>query len=273
MQKLASNPRYLILAETLRQQINGGKYKPGDKLPSESELRFDHGVSRGTVVRAIEQLVSEGIVHRKQGAGSFVARPSLHRRAGKLLSFSESAANDGLRSTQKLVSIGNASTEQIREFHCDGPALYLKRIRYLDGIPCAVHSSIVPANVARKVSSLSGENRLALEQPDFSLYEALDGAGHTVREAQERVTTRLADPEECALLNISHPSPVMVVFRRSYDASERLVEAVEAVYHGEFYTFDFRLVAAPSAVTGSDDSKVLSLGGRISHPKTKTGSK
>ena len=262
-----------MLAEELRQQIGRGEYKPGDKLPSETKLLNKYGVSRGTVVRAIEQLVSEGVVHRRQGAGSFVARPSLHRRAGKLLSFSESAAIEGLRSTQTLISIGDATDELIREFHCDGPAVYLKRIRLLDGIPCAVHSSIVPANIARNVSSLNGNDPAALEQPDYSLYEALDASGHTVREAEERVTTRLAGPEECSLLNITDPSPVMVVFRRSYDASERLVEAVEAVYHGEYYTFDFRLVAAPSAVASINDAKVLSLGGRVSHPRTKTGRK
>ncbi len=267
MHKLAANPRYQILAEELRQSISRGEYKPGDRLPSESELCTRHGVSRGTVVRAIEQLVFDGVVHRRQGAGRFVARPSLHRRAGKLLSFSESAAGEGLRSTQSLLSIDQATNEQVAEYQCTGPALYLCRLRSVDGLPCAVHRSVIPIHIARDVEALNGTYPDELQRADFSLYEALDKAGHTVRDARERVTTRLAGEEECALLNIVQPAPVMVVFRRSFNASGRLVEAVEAVYHGEYYTYDMRLVAAPNMASEQAETNVLSLGGRMVHPK------
>lgn len=271
MLRQISIPRYQTLAENLRQSVKRGEYKPGDRLPSESQLCVTHGVSRGTVVRAIEMLVAEGIVHRRQGAGSFVARPSLHRRAGQLLSFSESAAVEGLKSAQSLISIGKASDALIREFQCEGPAVYLRRVRYLDGLPCAVHSSIIPQWVARDMEALSETGVAKLQSPGFSLYEAFEEAGFNVREARERVTTRLAGPEECSLLNIRGPASVMVVFRRSYDGSGRLVEAVEAVYHGEFYTYDMRLVSAAGGLPSRVDQNVLSLGGQVVRPK-KTGS-
>lgn len=269
MLKPASVPRYHMLAEALRTSIARGDYKPGDRLPSEAQLCSTHGVSRGTVVRAIEQLVVEGVVHRRQGAGSFVARPSLHRRAGNLLSFSESAANEGHRSSQTLLSVGEATGEQVREFQCDGPAIFLERLRHIDGLPCAVHRSIIPMHVASHIEALNGADASTLESGDFSLYGALDAAGFTVREAHERVTTRLASREECAQLNIDEPAPVMVVFRRSHDGSGRLVEAVEAVYHGEYYTYDMRLVAAPSPVSSHTEPNVLSLGGRVSNSKNR----
>lgn len=257
-----------MLAAFLRQEIERGVFKPGDRLPSETQLCVNHGVSRGTVVRAIEQLVGDGIVHRRQGAGSFVARPSLHRRAGNLLSFSESAAGDGRQSQQKLIEFGEASAEQIREFDCDGPGVYLCRLRYLEGLPCAIHRSIVPLHIARRVDALNAGNNTALSASDFSLYHALETAGHRVCEAHERVTTRLADSGETALLDLDDPSAVMVVFRQSFDGSGRLVEAVEAIYHGEYYTYDMRLLVTPSVVAHEADTKVLSLGGRIAHPKT-----
>lgn len=266
MHRPVTNPRYQMLANELRQSIERGEYKPGDRLPSESELCASYGVSRGTVVRAIEQLVSEGAVHRRQGSGSFVTRPSLHRRAGKLLSFTESAAGDGLRSTQSLLSIGQATSEQVAQFQCGGPAIDLRRLRFIDGLPCAVHHSVIPTRVARNVDALNGSDPDQLQRVDFSLYGALDSAGYTVREAQERVTTRLAQNEECSLLNIDPPAAVMVVFRRSFDGSGKLVEAVEAVHHGEYYTYDMRLVAAPSMASGRAEEKVLSLGGHMIHP-------
>ncbi|WP_421850531.1 GntR family transcriptional regulator [Oricola sp.] len=271
MQKPVTHPRYQMLADLLRQRIGNGEYKPGDRLPSESELCVEHGVSRGTVVRAIEQLVLEGVVHRRQGAGSFVARPSLRRRAGNLLSFSESAAGEGMRSTQSLLSIEMATEDLVREFQCGGPAIYLRRLRNVDGLPCAVHRSMIPMHVARNVEALSGMNRSQLESPDFSLYGALEKAGYSVCEAHERVTTRLAGAEEKALLNIEKHAPVMVVFRRSYDAFGRLVEVVEAVYHGEYYTFDIQLVSSSNPESGAQEAKIYSLGGRMVHPRTKHG--
>ena len=65
--------------------------------------------------------------------------------------------------------------------------------------------------------------------------------------AEERVTARLANETEARLLEIDRPAAVIVVFRRSFDASDTLVEAVEAVHHSEFYTYDINLVRGPSA--------------------------
>ncbi len=267
MQKLAAQPRYLALAEDLRHRIEHGVFKPGDRLPSEAQLCADHGVSRGTAVRAIEQLVGDGIIHRRQGAGSFVARPSLRRRAGNLLSFTEAAAGEGHASRHCVIDFAPATPEQIREFDCGGPAVYLCRLRLLDGVACALHRSLVPAHVARRVEAFGDKDETALRAGDFSLYKALEVAGHKVAEARERVTTRLANREETRLLDLADPTAVMVVFRRSYDGSGRLVEAVEAVYHGEFYTYDMRLVTAHSERPAPDEHNVLSLGGRVSNPR------
>ncbi|MEM6462445.1 MAG: GntR family transcriptional regulator [Pseudomonadota bacterium] len=266
MQKLLAQPRYLMLADHLRERIEAGTFKPGDRLPSEAQLCADHGVSRGTVVRAIEQLVTEGIVHRRQGAGSFVARPSLRRRAGNLLSFTEAAAGEGKQSQQSVIAITAASPEQIRQFDCSGPAVYLCRLRLLDGLPCAIHRSIVPAHVARQIDALSGSDDTALHDPAFSLYQAFDRAGFKIREARERVTTRLANAEERQLLGLNDPAAVMIVFRRSYDGAGRLIEAVEAVYHGEYYTYDMRLISPAEQIPGKGETNVLSLGGRLSNP-------
>ena len=74
-------PRYRQLAAFLRGRIEDGALSAGDRLPSEAELCAEHGVSRGTVVRAIAELVSLGLVTRRQGSGSYVASRSLNRKA------------------------------------------------------------------------------------------------------------------------------------------------------------------------------------------------
>ncbi len=67
--------KYLSIAETLRERILSGQYAPGERLPSEIALAHQFNVSRGTVERAVRALVQEGLLHRQQGKGTFVARP------------------------------------------------------------------------------------------------------------------------------------------------------------------------------------------------------
>lgn len=269
MQQPSLPPRYLSLASDLRRQIESGAFKPGDRVPSEAQLSAENGVSRGTVVRAIEKLVDDGIIHRRQGSGSFVSRPSLRRRAGKVLSFTDSAKGEGMLSEHVLISSSAATSEQVAEFNVGGPAHSLVRLRLLDGFPCAIHRSLVPASMAQNLPALNGKRPAELEQRGFSLYKAFDGAGFTVCNAQERAMARLANGEERSLLKLDHPSAVMVVFRRSYAQDGRLLEVVEAVYRGDYYTFDMQLVLAADRTASQNTSSLDYQGGRISKPKSR----
>lgn len=235
-------PRYSMLAEELRARIEAGEWQAGDRLPSEAELCTQSGVSRGTVVRAIAQLVDQGFVTRRQGAGSFVASRSLHRKAGQLLSFTETVRRDGHDTRQSLIEFRDAEPGEARQFGLSGPVKLLRRIRYVDATPCAVHGSLLPVWVCHRVAALDPDNSKALKAPDFSLYRAFGDAGLDIREARERLTARLATAEECTLLDLRAPAAVIVVLRMSYVENGDLIEAVEAVYRADYYTYDAHLV-------------------------------
>ena len=65
-------PSYAQLVRILQEQIAVGRLRPGDRLPSESQLCEHHGVSRMTIRRAINILVEQGLVITKQGQGTFI---------------------------------------------------------------------------------------------------------------------------------------------------------------------------------------------------------
>mgnify|MGYP006279701017 CR=1 FL=1 len=65
-------PKYMRVAASIRSRISEGALSPGDALPTEDELAEQHGVSRMTVRRAVEDLIEEGLVLRQQGRGTFV---------------------------------------------------------------------------------------------------------------------------------------------------------------------------------------------------------
>ena len=75
-------PKYQRIAEWLQQKIADGTYGPGDKLPSEQELREQFDVSRQTVRSALAVLEEEGLIYGRQGSGSFVRDPA-EEEAGK----------------------------------------------------------------------------------------------------------------------------------------------------------------------------------------------
>ncbi len=69
---LDPTPLYEQLAAVLRQMIKSGQLQPRDPVPSESQLQQQHGVSRGTVRRALDILRDEGLVVTIAGRGTFV---------------------------------------------------------------------------------------------------------------------------------------------------------------------------------------------------------
>jgi len=250
MEQARSTPRYLSLADDLRSQINRGELAPGDRLPSEAELANQYGFSRGTVVKAIELLVSEGVVNRQQGSGSFVSKRSLHRRAGRLLSFAETAHQDGHRTEQKLLSIEKAEPSVAREFGAPPQSMDMKRLRTIDGTACTIHHSIIPHSVYRRFFESKDEREALFEDPDFSLYALFEEIGFPVHEARERVTARLGDEREIELLGMEKGAPVIVVFRMSYAENGELLEAVEAIYRADYYTYDTHLIRGNVAPGG-----------------------
>src|ERR687890_1201850 len=77
-------PLYYQLQELLKEQIESGGWKPGDRLPSESALARRYAVSRVVIRQALAILQDDGQIVRLQGRGTFVAEPKLDARAGGL---------------------------------------------------------------------------------------------------------------------------------------------------------------------------------------------
>ncbi len=235
----ATQPLYRVLAEALREAVVSGDYPPGGKLPTEAKLAKQFGMSRGTVVKAIATLVAEGIVIKRQGAGSFVALPALHRRSSRLMSFSETVQAQGRTATQKVLSYSRADTNAARAYGVHEASMLLVRLRLVDGIAATIHRSFIPERVLERLSS---ENLGLLLKGEASLYAAFEDAGIAIGRGAEHVSARLVTAEEADMLKIPRPSAMMVVIRQSYDPQGQLIEAAEAVYRADYYSYDLELV-------------------------------
>ena len=106
MNKNSMIPLYQQLAEEIKEQIVSGKLMPRERMLTESEFSKEYELSRITVRKAIEYLVDEGYVVRKQGIGTFVADKKLRRVLNNQInSFTEISEQSGGIASADLVSV------------------------------------------------------------------------------------------------------------------------------------------------------------------------
>ena len=110
-------PLYQQLQRGIREAIEKRILGPDDALPSERQLAEDLGISRITVRKAIDGLVTEGLLSRRRGAGTFVVAPRVEKSFSRLTSFSEDMISRGRRPHSVWVSRseGAVTPEEVKK--------------------------------------------------------------------------------------------------------------------------------------------------------------
>ena len=139
---------YLRIKDWLRESIEKGDYRPGERIPSEYELTQRFGVSRSTVRQAISELVLEGWLYRIQGSGTFVARPKYRQTLSRLTSFTEDMRLLGLRPRSRLLLFeireADEKIAQTLRIPLGDEVVHIERLRFADDEPMALNTSILP---------------------------------------------------------------------------------------------------------------------------------
>jgi GntR family transcriptional regulator len=225
----SSLPLYLQLQRALRQAIESRVLGPDDALPPERDLANDFQVSRITVRKAIEGLIGEGMLVRRQGSGTFVCA-RVEKNFSKLTSFSEDMRARGRtpRSVWLKKSTGSVTPEEALTLRSSPgtPVFRFHRIRFADDLPVSLEYATVLA------SSLP-----SLESVESSLYEALEHAGNRPVRALQRLRAVLFTDEQAALLQTKEKDPGLLVERLGFLKDGRAVEFTQSYYRGDIYDF------------------------------------
>ncbi len=96
-------PLYVQIQEFIAELILSGKLKPETKIPSEREYSEELGVSRMTVRRALTELVSEGLLERKHGSGTYVAKPRVTYEAQELVNYIQAMKERNIATASQLL--------------------------------------------------------------------------------------------------------------------------------------------------------------------------
>ena len=234
-------PLYLQLKNIIKAQIISGAIQPGDKIPSESELCERYGVSRITVRQAINSLVQEGYLYRKQGVGTFVTSPKLRRRLPRLYSFSEDMRELGLEPSsqvleQRVIEADEEMAEILKLPDGSRKINKLVRVRLANGEPILLEKTFIPYYLC---PDLVQEN---LEEG--SLYSTLREKYNLLLDhAYETYEVGKIRKEEAKILRCQVSLPAFVIERLTYLKTEVPVEWTKSIARGDRLRFTVRLVA------------------------------
>lgn len=229
-------PLYQQLQRRLRLAIENRVLGADDALPPERDLAEELNVSRITVRKAIDGLVEEGLLIRKQGSGTFVTN-RVEKNFAKLTSFSEDMRARGRkpRSVWLDRAAGTVTPgESLTLRSSPGtPVFRFSRIRYADDAPMAIEYATVLSDCLPSVDSV-----------ETSLYEALERTGNRPVRALQRLRAVLLTAEQAQLLKAQEKDAGLLVERVGFLKDGRAVEFSQSFYRGDIYDFVAELSAS-----------------------------
>lgn len=211
---------YRKLRDILAAQITGGAWGPGDTIASETDL-IANGFSNTTVRKALRLLEEEGLIERRQGAGSFVRRPTFASGVVKSVRHFASAGdrrNPESRIVQRCVRAGPPDVLAELELPPGASVIRLDRIRIWQGNPVLLEEIWIPEAGFEAILTMA-EDRPQLLYP---LYESL--CGKTVACATETIALDTVTERDQELLGMAAGSAVVLVKRIAHGFDGRPIE-------------------------------------------------
>ena len=215
-------PRYQRLRDDLAGRINRRELRPGDLIPSEAELAARHGVAIGTVRKAIDQLVADGVLERQQGRGTFVRRARFNSSLFRFFRFRSESGERRIPQSRilrrKVVAAPSAVASALR-ITTGEPVISLSRLRLIDGEPLLAEEIWLPKSRFEAVLEIAPEDFGDLLYP---LYE--ERCGQIVVSADENLSVETATDMQARLLQLEKAAPLIVIERLAFDLERHPIE-------------------------------------------------
>jgi len=254
--KSSAVPLYVQIQNDITASIRSEQLKPNAQIPSESKLASSYGVSRMTVRKAIDYLVSKGIIFRKPGKGTFVSDGIVNYRLSTIMSFSSTLSSLGHSITTRVLNqeIIPATPEIISKLGLQqrSQVVFIRRLRIVEEKPAAIHISYLHYPEFAPI--------LEVDLSINSLLRTVESIGAlTLTYSRDTVQASVVTNEEARLLGVPDCSPVLIVEGVAFTMNGSPVRLTKAIYRGDL----FRLSSINSIETGSSLETTITKDRRV----------
>lgn len=223
-------PLYHQLKEIFIEKILDGEWRPGEIIPNEMELCEQYGVSRGPVRRALDQLVREGLLTRKQGKGTWVLPPKIEGGLDKLYSFTTLIEDKQLEHSAKILSFDTttapAGVAGKLNLAPGDQVFKISRLRLAHNEPLLLETIYVPQRLCTGLA----EKDLGLA----SLYLIIENCyGQPLLRARQFFEPVVTDAYEAEVLGVEKGAPALLLQNITYTTGDHPVVFSKAIMRGD----------------------------------------
>lgn len=230
-------PLYHQAAQALEEAVADQGLRPASKLPNEIDLAKQLGISRPTMRAAIQELVNKGLVIRRRGVGTMVARAPVIRPIA-LTSLYEDLKKSGKTPRTEVLAFDTVQcppeVENFYQIDANIRVLTFDRLRLADSTPVALLHNVIQVDL------------LEIEGEDLAqngLYELFRRNGIMPHSATQKVGACKAAADEANLLKIRQGDPLLTAIRFTYDINGRPIEYGFHRYPAESYKLETVMLA------------------------------
>jgi GntR family transcriptional regulator len=230
-------PKYLQIRTWLKELIQAGRYKPGEKLPSEIELSKMCDVNRNTLRQAISELVSEGFLRKEKGTGTFVSSSTpiaLKHTLKQISSFRDDLSGAGMTEKSIILSKGiEEAKEHIAKaliLGSNNKVIVVRRLRAGNNIPLIYEETYLPSTMFENILDMNLTGSMyKLFSERFNIILARSEQRIQAVNLKGKIATYLSLPENAAGLYMESIT---------FNDNNIPIEVLCAYYRGDKYVFE-----------------------------------
>ena len=231
-------PRYQRLRDEMVALIAARHWRPGEAIPTEQALASSYDVAVGTVRKAVDLLVAEGLLERFQGRGTFVRRASFDSSLFRFFRFQTRQGERRIpesRILRREVVDAPSAVAAILQISNSARVIQMSRLRLIDGVPMLADEIWLPYV---RFAAFAQMDLNEIGDLLYPVYEAQ--CNQVVASATETLTVEAIGPLHARLLHIEPGTPAVVIERLAYGYDRQPLEwrrsrgpASEFIYQAE----------------------------------------
>lgn len=224
-------PLYIQIAEDIKAKIDRKELVENSRIPTELELSEAYGVSRITIRKALEILVDDEILVRRQRIGTFVSDKKVSRSLNRFMGFTQSCEMSGGKPGTKFLSAelvrAKPSDVKLLRLPEEDKVIRIRRLRYCNDVPVILEENHFPKKYAY----------LLAEDLNRSLHQILQEHGIILNHGEKTIGVCYATKEEAEHLKIKEHTALILSKDIAYDITGEPVYYGKEIVNAERYEY------------------------------------